>query len=82
MISAAIAGSVLSIIATFAITASCLIARKRGQKDSFTSTGVNPPVAQSSAADGEYDFPLDLPELRSQHIDIQDNNAYESMSQT
>ena len=37
---------------------------------------------QSSAADGEYDFPFDLPELRSQHIDIQDNNAYESMSQT
>ena len=77
---AAIAGSVLYIIATsliFGITASCLIARKKRQKDSFTSAGVNPPVEQSSAADVEYDVPLDLPELRSQHnIDTQDNVAY------
>ena len=79
VVSAAIAGSVLSIIATsliFGITASCLIARKKRQKDSFTSAGVNPPVEQSSAADVEYDVPLDLPELRSQHIDTQDNVAY------
>lgn len=79
MVSAAIAGSVLSIIATsliFGITANCLIARKRGQKDAFTSAGVNPPVEQSPAADVEYDVPLNLLELRSQHIDTQDNVAY------
>ena len=29
------------------LLASCLIARKRGQKDTFTSAGVNPPVEQS-----------------------------------
>ena len=80
VVSAAIAGSVLSIIATslvFGITVSCLIARKKRQKDSFTSSAsVIPPVEQSSAADVEYDVPLDLPELRSQHFDTQDNVAY------
>ena len=88
VVSAAVASSLLSIGITsliVGITASCLIARKRRQKHIFTSTGViNPTVEQSSAADREYiyDVPLDLPEMRSQHIDIQDNVAYvKSMSQ-
>ena len=76
VVSAAIAGSVLCTSLILGITASCQIANKRRQKHSFTSAVVNPPVEQSSTTDVEYDVPLDLPELRSQHIDTQDNVAY------